>query len=210
MPYSEFSIETIKTTFGITLIERIGSFAEIPDVTYSDFLSQTLRDYVPLALAINTEKARSELIVAPILVELKKQLSSRISLFSGRDFTVDPETGLSGRCDFLISRSPQQLLIEAPVIALVEAKNDNIQSGLGQCMAEMIAAQIFNQRKGNFIKTIYGAVTTGSIWQFMKLEGQIIEIDLTEYFLDRVGKIVGILRYCIESNDETPPLANPG
>jgi hypothetical protein len=200
MSYSQFSIELIKTNFGITISEIFGSFSDIPEVEYSDFLAQTLREYVPLALSIDTEKARSEFIVAPILFEIKKQSQEPISLFSGKEFNVDLEKGLTGFCDFLISRSPEQLLIEAPVFAVVEAKNDNIQSGLGQCMAEMLAAQLFNERKGNEIKTIYGAVTTGSIWKFMRLEGQVIEIDLNEYFLNNVGKILGILRSGIESN----------
>lgn len=200
MSYSQFSIELIKTSFGITISELFGIFSDIPEVEYSDFLAQTLREYVPLALSIDTEKARSEFIVAPILFEIKKQSPEPISLFSGKEFNVDIEKGLTGFCDFLISRSPEQLLIEAPVFAVVEAKNDNIQSGLGQCMAEMLAAQMFNERKGNEIKTIYGAVTTGSIWKFMKLEGQVMEIDLNEYFLNNVGKIIGILRSGIESN----------
>jgi hypothetical protein len=201
MSYSQFSIELIKTNFGITISELFGTFSDIPEVGYSDFLAQTLREYVPLALSIDTEKARSEFIVAPILFEIRKQSQEAISLFSGKEFNVDLEKGLTGFCDFLISRSPEQLLIEAPVFAVVEAKNDNIQSGLGQCMAEMLAAQLFNERKGNEIKTIYGAVTTGSIWKFMKLEGQVIEIDLNEYFLNNVGKILGILRNGIESNN---------
>jgi hypothetical protein len=201
MSYSQFSIELIKTNFGITISELFGTFSDIPEVGYSDFLAQTLREYVPLALSIDTEKARSEFIVAPILFEIRKQSQEPISLFSGKEFNVDLEKGLTGFCDFLISRSPEQLLIEAPVFAVVEAKNDNIQSGLGQCMAEMLAAQLFNERKGNEIKTIYGAVTTGSIWKFMKLEGQVIEIDLNEYFLNNVGKILGILRNGIESNN---------
>ena len=200
MSYSQFSIELIKTSFGITISELFGTFSDTPEVEYSDFLAQTLREYVPLALSIDTEKARSEFIVAPILFEIKKQSQEPISLFSGKEFNVDIEKGLTGFCDFLISRSPEQLLIEAPVFAVVEAKNDNIQSGLGQCMAEMLAAQLFNERKENEIKTIYGAVTTGSIWKFMKLEGQVIEIDLNEYFLNNVGKILGILRSGIESN----------
>jgi hypothetical protein len=200
MSYSQFTIELIKTNFGITISEIFGIFSNIPEVEYSDFLAQTLQEYVPLALSIDTEKARSEFIVAPILFEIKKQSPEQISLFSGKEFNVDLEKGLTGFCDFLISRSPEQLLIEAPVFAVVEAKNDNIQSGLGQCMAEMVAAQLFNERKKNEIKTIYGVVTTGSIWKFMKLEGQVIEIDLNEYFLNNVGKILGILRSGIESN----------
>jgi hypothetical protein len=198
MPYSQFSIETIATDFGITISERVDLFANIPEVEYSTFLAETLEFNIPLALAIDTEKSRSELIVTPILVELKRQFKSQISLFSGKDFNVDLAKGLSGRCDFLISRSPEQLFIKAPVVAIVEAKNDNIQSGLGQCMAEMIAAQLFNQEKGNAIATVYGVVTTGSIWKFLQLADQTLEIDLTEYFLNNVGKIVGVLRKFIE------------
>ncbi len=199
MPYSQFSIEQIKTNFGITLTRTVGLFADISEIEPSSFLQETLQFNLPLALEINSEKARSELIVAPILVEIKRRLPERMSLFSGREFNVDAARGLSGYCDFLISRSPEQLVIESPVIALVEAKNDNIQSGLGQCMAETIAAQIFNQRQENDIQTIYGVVTTGSIWKFFKLEGTAIEIDTREYFINNVGKIIGILINFIES-----------
>ena len=198
MPYSQFSVEQIKTNFGINLTRTVDLFADIPEIEPSSFLQETLQFNLPLALEINSEKARSELIVAPILVEIKKLLPERMSLFSGREFNVDPARGLSGYCDFLISRSPEQLVIESPVIALVEAKNDNIQSGLGQCMAETIAAQIFNQRQENDIQTIYGVVTTGSIWKFFKLEGTAIEIDTTEYFINNVAKIIGLLINFIE------------
>ncbi len=202
MPYSQFTIEEIKTNFGITISEKFGIFADIPEIEYSDFLGQSFQEYLPLALAINTEKARSELIVMPILVEMKRQLSEQISIFSGKDFSVDATQGLTGFCDFLISLSPEQLVIEAPVVTLVEAKNDNIQSVLGQCMAEMIAAQIFNKRKGKEISTIYGVVTTGTNWKFLILKGQIIEVDLNEYFISQLGKILGILRWCVMANPD--------
>ncbi|MBD2493533.1 hypothetical protein [Nostoc sp. FACHB-280] len=201
MSYSQFTIETVETTFGITIRESVGIFADIPAIEYSDFLAQALKKYIPLALAIATEKSRSELILTPILVELKEQLQNQISLFSGREFNVSPEKGLSGFCDFLISKSPEQIIIKAPVVALVEAKNDNIQSGLGQCIAEMVAAQLFNQQKGNVIESVYGSVTTGTNWKFMRLTGQIVEIDLNEYFLSDVGKILGIIKSFIESHN---------
>jgi hypothetical protein len=201
MPYSQFTIEQIKKDFGISISEQFGTFINVPEVDCSDFLTQTLQEYLPLALAIDTEKARSELIVMPILVEVKRQYNlqnkSQISIFSGRDFTVDVSKGLNGFCDFLISRSPEQIIIEAPVVTLVEAKNDNIQSGLGQCMAEMIAAQVFNEIKGNQISTIYGVITTGTNWRFLRLNGKTIDIDLNEYFISQLGKILGILKSTI-------------
>ncbi len=199
MPYSQFTIDIISETFGFTISEKIGLFADIPEITYSEILKQLLKEYIPLAVAIGTEKSRSEFIIAPILFEIKQQLSNQISLFSGKEFNVEPEKGLSGFCDFIISKSPEQLFIQAPVVTIVEAKNDNIQSGLGQCIAEMIAAQIFNERKGNVINAIYGIVTTGSIWKFMKLTGKQIEVDLDEYFINNSAKILGIIRTTVEA-----------
>ena len=108
------------------------------------------------------------MIIAPILIELKQQLSDNISFFSGKDFTVDAEKGSNGFCDFLISLSAEQIFINAPIVTLVEAKNDNIESGLGRCMAEMVGAGLFNRRKGREIKTIYGTVTTGSVFKSLK------------------------------------------
>ncbi|NES72241.1 MAG: hypothetical protein F6K24_47130, partial [Okeania sp. SIO2D1] len=177
MSYAQFDIEKVKLNFAVTITEEVGTFANIPEISYSDFLAETLRFNTPIALAINSEKARSEMIIAPILLELKRLYPEKVSLFSGKDFTVDLEKGLNGFCDFLISLSPQQLTMMAPVITVVEAKNENIESGLGQCMAEMIAAQIFNQQKGNPFSPILGSVMTGSSWKFMRLVQQTIEID---------------------------------
>lgn len=198
MPYSQFTIDVISETFGFTISERIGIFTDVIAVGYSTILAQTLKEYIPLAVAIATEKARSEFIIAPILFELKKQLVNRISLFSGKEFNVAPEQGLSGFCDFLISLSPEQLFIQAPVVTIVEAKNDNIQLGLGQCIAEMIAAKLFNERKENKIEVVYGVVTTGSVWKFMRLIEERIEVDLDEYFIQDIGKILGILRSFVD------------
>jgi hypothetical protein len=201
MSYSQFTLEQIKSEFGITLAEKVGVFASIPEQNYSQLLAETLEYNIPLALSINSEKSRSEMIVAPILIEIRKQLNNQVSLFSGKDFNVDPQRGLTGFCDFLISKSSEQLIIEAPIITLVEAKNDNIESGLAQCMAEMIAAQLFNQRRNQEINRIYGLITTGSIWKFMQLEETTITIDLNEYFLVNIGKIIGIILHFIESTN---------
>ncbi len=137
MPYGEFSIEEVKARFQLRIAEAEEYFAGIPPVEVSDFLARMLAENIPLAVAVSTEKARSELIIAPVLLEARRQVQRRVSLFSGVEFTVDPSQGLNGTCDYLLSLSPEQLTIEAPVVTVVEAKNDNLKSGLGQCMAEM-------------------------------------------------------------------------
>lgn len=127
-----------------------------------------------MALAINTEKARSETIISPVIIEIKNMFTEEISLFSGVDFNVEPEQGLNGVCDFIISKSPEQLFITSPVVTIVEAKNENIKLGLGQCVAEMIAAQLFHQKEVNYIDSIYGVVTTGNMWKFLKLQDSVV------------------------------------
>lgn len=194
MSYSQFRLEDIETQLSLSIQESQNLFTNVEIYQVSDRLRETLEYNLPLALEIATEKARSEMILTPILIELRKMFGSKISLFSGREFNVDPEQGLGGFCDFLISQSPSQLLIKAPVVIIVEAKNDNIQSGLGQCIAAMYAAQIFNERQGNEISAVYGSVTTGTNWKFLKLVGQVVQVDIQEYFLNNLGLILGILK----------------
>ena len=193
MAYSNFTLESVVTTFQLKKVEAVGIFAEMEPMVPSNHLTTSLSLNVPLAIAIGTEKARSELIVADILVELREHFDRHISLFSGIDFSVDIESGLTGVCDFLISLSPSQFFLEAPIITLVEAKNAETKLGLGQCVAEMVAAQRFNQEKGNSITSVYGATTTGTEWQFLKLEGQKLHIDMADYQIAQCDKILGIL-----------------
>lgn len=197
MAYSDFSLDVALKTFDLKYSEVADLFGKKPKLESSKLLAQTLKDSVPLALASNTQKFRAEMITAPILIELRKQLQNQISLFSGIDFNVDSERGLNGSCDFLMGNSSGLLLVAAPIIIIVEAKPENLNSELGQCVAEMFAASIFNEREGNDIPAIYGAVTSGNTWRFMKLKEQVIEIDLTEYNLSDVNKILGILASAI-------------
>lgn len=193
MAYSSFTLSKVKADFGIITHETQDLFVEIVPIQPSALLSLVFKDQLPLAGAINTEKARSELVVMPILIEVRRLLSNQISVFSGSSFEVDPAQGLEGRCDFILSRSPEQYYIASPVLTIVEAKNESIPSGLGQCIATMIAARIFNQREGNPIDSIYGAVTTGTDWKFLKLEGQTAFIDISDYYIKEIDKILGIL-----------------
>lgn len=192
MSYSDFTLSEIKEKLGLSLVERESLFAEVQAAPYSEHLKETLRFNLPLATAINTEKARSELIVTPVLVEIVKQCQSRVSLFSGIDFTVDKSLGLNGVCDYILSLSPEQLILDAPLVAIVEAKNDNLKSGLGQCIAEMRAAQIYNANKGHPLPSVYGAVTTGSLWQFLRMVDDRVWIDGDEYHISNASKIIGI------------------
>ncbi|MBF0453144.1 MAG: hypothetical protein HQK75_20760 [Candidatus Magnetomorum sp.] len=195
MPYSDFDLKKIRSEFNLKIVESEDLFSEAEEAEISHFLSDILRQNVPIALSIGTEKASSELIIINILLEIKNQL--KVSFFSGIDFTVDKEKGLNGFCDFIISKSPGQLFLDIPILAVVEAKNEKIVSGLGQCVAEMIAAKIYNEREGNVIPCIYGAVTTGHAWKFLKLEKETAYIDIEDYYIKTPKKIIGIFKHMI-------------
>ncbi|MEO1377941.1 MAG: hypothetical protein AAFW70_27415 [Cyanobacteria bacterium J06635_10] len=193
MAYSDLTLSKFKNNFNIHIDEVADLFVNVESLEASDKLKGDLKETAELALAINTEKARSDMIILPILLEIRRRSNYQISLFSGTNFDVDMEKGLNGYCDFIISRSKEQLLINAPVIIIVEAKNENIKNGLGQCAGAMLAAQLFNQQENNDIQTIYGAVTTGDIWKFIKLEDSNLFIDLKNYYIQEISQILGIL-----------------
>jgi hypothetical protein len=203
MAYNDFSLETLIEQFGLQTDEQGDYFAPTPPVTVSDTLRKHLHRYVPLAIAIGTEKARSEFVIVPLLVEVIEQAVPPVSIFSGVEFNPDPERGLRGVCDFLLSLSPEQLTVTAPVVAVVEAKNENVKQGINQCIAEMVAAQVFNRTKNKRIETIFGAVTTGTTWLFLRLNENMIYLDRTEYYISQPEKIVGILLAMLREASES-------
>ncbi|MUH00521.1 hypothetical protein F7734_52930 [Scytonema sp. UIC 10036] len=192
MPYSQITLRQLVEEFNLTLEEKTRLFPNVQPVQSTELLSMTLQETLPLATAINSEKARAELIIAPVLLEVKRKMNYQIGLFSGNDFTVDPSRGLNGSPDFLITRSPEQYYIKAPVMTIVEAKNENINLGLGQCGAEMLAAQIFNERGNYPVNAIYGCVTTGVLWKFLRLQNQTLFIDPIEIPIEPVERLLGI------------------
>ncbi|MBD2429124.1 hypothetical protein [Phormidium sp. FACHB-1136] len=206
MSYRDFTLETVRKRFGLTIESNQDLFSErIQSVVLAEAFTGYLRYSVPLALAINTEKARSEMIIAPILVELKRLLNDQMSLFSGVEFNVDAAQELTGFCDFIISLSRQQLYISAPVFIVFEAKNENIKGGLGQCLAAMVAARLFNEREDQAIDPIYGAVTTGNQWKFLSLKNDTAYIDLQDYYIDRIEDIMGILVSLVQTPKKPVP-----
>jgi hypothetical protein len=194
MSYSDFKdLDSLKS-LGITTIESVQNLIVSSPIEPSLFLVEALKRFVPLATAINTEKARSEYIIAPILSEIAF-INSQVSLFSGRNFNVDPSRGLTGFCDFILTRNPDKLMIKTPVVVIVEAKNENINDGLAQCIAEMFAAQITNQKNlEENIDNVYGTVTTGQVWRFLAMDKtQRVKIDLNDRYLTPLNELLGIL-----------------
>lgn len=190
MPYSNFDLPKVQREFGLKINEIPHFLPPLPSVAPDQLLKDTLAENLPLALAQGNEKARSEWIIVPVLTAVRRLLKAEVSVFSGKEFNIDPSRELNGYVDYLIARSPRLLILEAPVVLITEAKPENLNAGLGQCAAEMIAAQIFNQTTA---EPIYGCVTNGELWKFLHLQEQTLTIDLEPFGLEPLERLLGIL-----------------
>ena len=193
MAYSDFTFDTVTKVCGLTVVESTNLFSQIPPVALPASLEAALTRQLPLASMLTTEKARSELLIAPVIFELKYLYADRIAVFSGIDFSVEPAIGLNGRCDYILARNPQQLFLTAPVCLLVEAKKEDVIAGIPQCLAEMVAAQRFNRSNGTAEGPIFGGVSSGVFWRFMRLDDTTASVDDVEYHIRYPDQIFGIL-----------------
>ena len=194
MSYSDFTSFDKLIPLGISQIITVDKLVDFEPIAPSAFLIEALKRFAPLAIAINTEKARSEYLIAPILSEIVT-FNPYVSLFSGKNFTADPSLGLNGFVDFLLTANPDKLAIKAPIVTVIEAKNENINEGLAQCIATMYAAFLVNRRDPKIgDKTVYGSVTTGQVWRFLALTPNLeVAIDLKDRYLTPIEELLGLL-----------------
>ena len=198
MSFQQFTFPQVQHDLGLTLHDADLFAAAAPFAVRPEF-AEFLRDGVALAVANSTDKAKSEFIIAPVLLELCRSLGQAFSLFSGVEWEADASRGLNGYCDFLLTKGEIPDVLDAPFVAVVEAKNDLIRTGLGQCIAAMVGAQHRNQQAGRSLPRVYGVVSTGSAWKFLQLQGASLTIDIPEYYIDNLPKVMGILKHIVEA-----------
>jgi hypothetical protein len=195
MAYNEFTLERAETKLG--LVAKPGTlFPGLKPLAVPQWLTDMLGRGMQLAML--TEKARSEFIVAPILLAVREISDNRISILSGERLDVDPSRGLVGECDFILALSDPIPFLRAPIATIVEAKKQDIEAGLGQCVAQMFAAQLFNERSARVYPAIYGCVTSGETWQFLRLAGTDLTYDQPRIYIDKVGEILAAFAASIQ------------
>lgn len=195
MAYSDFTLQDLHRKFGISN-KIVSLFENIEPLE----LSPTLKESLALArtLPVRSEKAKSELIVMPVLLDLLKRNNAFFTIYSGDTLTADKANGLTGECDFIIAKNTGSFDINTPILTIVEAKKNDVNIGIPQCAAQMVGAKVYNKVYGNEVNTIYGCVTTADDWQFLKFEDKLISIDNRKYYLGDVQKIIGILQHITE------------
>lgn len=195
MAYTNFTLYDLRSRFGIR--DRVQPlFTEVVPLPISDWLRDTLA--MTQQMPLTSEKAKSELIVTPILVELRNRNNNFFTVYSGEVLNVDASQGLTGECDFILTKDTSAFAISAPIISVVEAKKDDLEQGVVQCAAQMVGIQRFNEKYGESVETIYGCTTTADNWQFLKLTGNQLIIDQDRYFISNLGMVLGVFQQIIE------------
>ncbi len=195
--YSKFTYNDLKDLGLRTIVVDLFAGESILPVKASEWLQETLGGVAEFSL--ETEKARSEFIIAPILRELHKRNKNVFSIYSGFNFEVDKERGLQGFCDFLLAKPPLNIVPDSPIIAVVEAKlNDTLTAAVPQCVAEMYATRLWNEKYNQAQSVIYGIITTGNLWLMLRLkEGMSVEIDTNQYSILQLEAVLGVLQHII-------------
>jgi hypothetical protein len=189
MTYADFTVETAEAQLGVRA--RPGDlFPGLTPLPVPDWLHDALARGMQLALL--SEKARSEFIVSPILLACRDLTDGALAIFSGVRLDVDASRGLSGECDFILALTEPLPRLRAPLVTLVEAKKHDIDAGLGQCIAQMVAARDYNEREKEAVPAVYGCVTTGEAWQFLRLQGSAVTVDRLRLYIDNVGGILSV------------------
>jgi hypothetical protein len=187
MAFSNVKLNKVKEKYGL-IEDKQNIFPNTQIILPSDWLADMIETANELPLL--SEKAKSEFIVSPILLEIWKRNDKKFAIFSG--VTIDVSADLKGECDFILSKSPKTQEMEAPIFTMIEAKDDNIRNGWGQCVMQMYAAQKFNEMKKLDIPVIYGCITTGEAWQFLKLEKNLVTFHNERLYLNQIDKILGV------------------
>ena len=199
MTYKDFTLKTIQTNLGLNVWHE-QLFARVEPIEAPPSLRDALNNGMPIGLT--SEKARSEFIVAPVLLAARIVSGNKFYIYSGQSLEADAARGLTGECDFILTHSKPTPLLTAPIMTLVEAKKNDIEEGLGQCIAQMAGAQIFNQKVEGLDVPVYGCVTTGEDWQFIKLAEQQVTLDTKRYYIDNVELILGVLKVIVDSFEQ--------
>lgn len=193
MAYANFTLNRVTQTFGLIVDQETRLFANVEPVTPSANLREWLDEFSVMALGTGSEQARSIFLIGPILAEVRRRAGVPMTIWASATFDIEPATGLTGVCDFLVTRAIDYYTIRAPIAAVAEAKKEDMIGGIGQCAAEMVAVQKYNEQEGSTLPAVYGATTSGNTWRFLRLAGNRLWVDRDEYYLTGVDRILGVL-----------------
>ena len=199
MAYRDFKERDLRQKFGIQKREAAlfkGEF--IAPVPPSERLAFALED--ARLITLSSEKAVSERIISNVIAELKRMMPEAVQIFSGEQINGDTEAGLNGEIDYVVTLNAMSIAPEAPILCVCESKIGRLDRAIPQAMAQLLGAERFNQKHsgdGPPITVLYGVVTDGNLWQFLRLEQNIVTVDTQLYYLNDLPTLLGAFKHIL-------------
>ena len=159
--------------------------------------SPTLVDYLHRGrhLRLANERARAHRLVDPVLYEIELLYKGKITTIPEPYLEAKGFEGLSGNPDFILSAGTTTKVV--PIVAVVEAKKEDMDGGLPQCAAELYASYLLDK---GVPSRLHGCVTIGTDWRFLSFDGETkqVVLDPTTYLISHLPRILGIFRAIID------------
>lgn len=166
----------------------------IPDkeIDIPEWFAENLQFVMERRQITDNEFFACEVLIYPFLQEAWKH-HAQLQLWIKQAIQDTPE--LSGEPDYLVSHIPDEAvrqIVQKPLLTAVEAKQEKFSEGWGQCLAELLACQHLNAAPH---VPVYGIVTSGELWQFGKLAGDVFTENTYPVAIENPSKILGAVEY---------------
>lgn len=194
MTYNDFTTQTVRQTFKVRLFDQ-AFFPSNPRLEPSPWLKETLEK--GSSLFNLGDKAKNEFYIAPMLLECRERFQRRVQIFSGHLMDVDAASGLAGRVDYLLTFGGNRYDTSMPAMIVRQAVKCDLVNNLGPCIAQMVAASRVAEKAKKPVPFVYGCVTSGESWLFMKLLDGEVQIDPRLIQLGDVNALLGYLMECL-------------
>lgn len=161
-----------------------------PTLEPTDFFSQRL-ERLHRTFDLRTYEESKKLLIDAFCEEAMEGIE-RLKIWKGGKIESDV---LVGNADYLIAE--RQDYLDTPFLCIVEAKRDDFEQGLAQCLMEMQACQWSNNQVGKNLDVL-GIVTNGQGWIFYKLALAGVGYETRTYVADDAAQLLGALYYIFQ------------
>ena len=197
MAYGDFTASDISKRFNLKF-KKEKLFADIKPIKPSDWLIETINNAIDFGF--DSVESRSEGLVTPVLLELSFINNHSYTEYYRMNFDIDEQNGLAGECDLIFSFSRVQEFITDPFFCLTnaEATKKEVEQGIIQCAAQLIAGKKLNDLEDGVHQVFYGCCTTGLEWTFLQYtDGQIV-IAEKRYLFNELSQLLGVLQHILD------------
>lgn len=191
MSFSDFkTLDKVIKDYQIVYTES--DFIEEMEFPITNYFREDLEFIRKEGAPESSEYAICENLIYPVLKEIWKKYYTIFMLWSHKSLNYDEK--LSGFPEYILAKRSNlgKIIFDRPFFMLVEAKQDNFESGWAQCLSEMVAAQKLNEDEN---QEVFGITSNGSVWQFGKLKNGTFVKNKNSYLLDDLAKLFSAVNY---------------